>query len=511
VRAPSRPFHVLLAVAVIATLTAASIALYENRTLYSYDEADYAYAVERGFTANYFDENALPFVSFLRNGWSLVTDPTKRSESSQVVRSSGDITFYRHFHGPLYFYWLMLGQWFGLDREHEMRAMSLVLLGVLAAVLFADLFFLHRNTLAAAMFPIVLTFGSTVNIATAGGMTPHALYVVVSAASLALLSQFMRTRRRAHWNASLIALGLAFLSVEYAALLVVVFVACILLMREEIVPPGGAIPFLTQSIGILSLTVGALWAGGLLKLSLLRNYIFFAYVAIFRNDEYGSLTFLEVWAHHIGNAPTVIAIAFAAFVYGVTRLRHDRSFLPYVLYPALVIVVGLRNRSVASSYISSSLPPLFLLAGIALAELSIERRREAVAVTVTVALAAALSLRPTQIHPEKPHRVEQLSRALVSLVDGLPREDSNLLVPRMHLPVLHYYVKERRLFGYDARYDDPAAIQSMLTGLHINGAIYIGDDAEVFTSTLKRRHTVGLTQSSEIGNTLLAFYRLQPQ
>src|SRR5690348_9525661 len=73
---------------------------------FSYDEADYMYAGTRGIAANYLDSPSLSLFEFLRKGRELSANPGQGRSMSEYVRASGDITFYRHYHGPMYAYWL---------------------------------------------------------------------------------------------------------------------------------------------------------------------------------------------------------------------------------------------------------------------------------------------------------------------------------------------------------------------------------------------------------------------
>lgn len=75
-----------------------------------YDEADYMYAGTRGFLDNYLDRPSLSLPEFIRKGRELARDRSERANMSQYVRASGDITFYRHYHGPMYAYWIALCQ-----------------------------------------------------------------------------------------------------------------------------------------------------------------------------------------------------------------------------------------------------------------------------------------------------------------------------------------------------------------------------------------------------------------
>jgi hypothetical protein len=93
---------------VLAVLLAVFIPLFEHFTYpwpYSSDEADYMFAVSRGARANAFDTPTQSLPDFIRAGLNRGRS-IRRADLSEYIRASGDIAFYRHWHGPLYFYWL---------------------------------------------------------------------------------------------------------------------------------------------------------------------------------------------------------------------------------------------------------------------------------------------------------------------------------------------------------------------------------------------------------------------
>ena len=94
-------------IAVLLTLISLCELLYASvvsNNRYGYDEADYMYAASQGLYANYIDKNTLPLAQFLRIGLSKGFQRENRTSLSEFIRASGDIAFYRHYHGPLSLY-----------------------------------------------------------------------------------------------------------------------------------------------------------------------------------------------------------------------------------------------------------------------------------------------------------------------------------------------------------------------------------------------------------------------
>ncbi len=92
-----------------------------SRGPYTYDEADYMYAASLGRAAHYTDSPTLPITDFARTGLSRPTKSGERLALSRSIRDSNDIVFYRHWHGPLFFYPLLILNSLHLD-EHTVRS-----------------------------------------------------------------------------------------------------------------------------------------------------------------------------------------------------------------------------------------------------------------------------------------------------------------------------------------------------------------------------------------------------
>ncbi len=149
---------------------------------FSYDEADYAYAANQGWFANWIDHPALNLVQFVRLGLASGRDSNHRTELSEIIRNSGDIHFYRHWHGPLFYYWLgFVSHW--TQNEHRVRFVTLLIpaVGVLL-VYFGCLWVLPSSPLIAMLAAGFYAAGYSV--VASPELAPHQLFAVVSLANL---------------------------------------------------------------------------------------------------------------------------------------------------------------------------------------------------------------------------------------------------------------------------------------------------------------------------------------
>src|SRR5205823_1722757 len=93
---------------------------------FSYDESDYAYAASKGFAASYLDRPSISVIDFVRTGLRRGLRSGEWRNLSEYIRHSDDIALYRHFHAPLYFYWLNLIETFSGPKESAVRWASLL-------------------------------------------------------------------------------------------------------------------------------------------------------------------------------------------------------------------------------------------------------------------------------------------------------------------------------------------------------------------------------------------------
>src|ERR1700722_17893743 len=109
--------------AIVSTLFARTV----SRGPFGYDEADYMYASTQGFVANYLDRGSMGMTVYLERGLALMRDKSQRQSLSQLVRNSGDLDFYRHYHGPIYAYWIACWHALGARDEDVYRASGLLI------------------------------------------------------------------------------------------------------------------------------------------------------------------------------------------------------------------------------------------------------------------------------------------------------------------------------------------------------------------------------------------------
>src|SRR5664279_4015498 len=148
-----------------------------SRAPFAYDEADYMYAGTRGFVPNFLDQPSQSVVEVVRKGLELARDKGQRASMSEYIRSTNDITFYRHYHGPLYAYWIAACKALGVSGERGYRASGLVIhaLGTIAIFWLFRLVFPELGAVSAFVGALVFAMNRTA-LVTATSITQHVMY-----------------------------------------------------------------------------------------------------------------------------------------------------------------------------------------------------------------------------------------------------------------------------------------------------------------------------------------------
>jgi hypothetical protein len=409
---------------------------------YLYDEADYMYVAAQDAGANYLDAPSQPLAEFIRMGLAEGRDPAQRESLSEFIRGSGDVNFYRHWHGPLYFLWLKV-----VGREEaappSVRTWFIVFpLATALAIYFGALWiFAPPVDLPAAVLSAALFLWSY-PVSRTNEVAPHQMYVLWYVLVLIFLAKLMVTGARRYWYAAVAFTAVAFATMEISFTLVAVLV--VVAWRERKTWQVDKV-WAIRSLPLFTGVAIVLWPMGLLKLSVIKSYLFMAYLAMFRHNPWGDVTLAETWRLRLTGSPMewlLFAAALALF-----RLRRDRAAFPVLLYSLLTFFAMFRVNTDTPRYMLPFLGGFHVLAGFVLAErvAGLRARWRVAAVAALAVLLWTNTARQVAAHPVRPYPRPQavLDAVREKHFDGRP-----LLVPLGDLPMLHYYFPRAALHSY---------------------------------------------------------------
>ena len=483
---------------------------------YTYDEADYMTAGSHGFVANYLERPSLSVLDFVNAGLHRGMQAGKRTNLSEWIRSSGDITFYRHFHGPIYFYWIAaVGPLVHFD-EAAMRWSGFVFhLLTFVAIYVGVLLLAERGPRLAALLASSLFLFSDADIGTASQITPHIPYVFFTTLALLLFARFLQTARFSWWYAALAAAAFAFCSIEYAILLAPTFGIGLWAFRQRLFGNCSRAQLLRMGGRSLLLFFGLLlllWPIGLLELSAIKSYFYIGYLALLRKGSFGTEPFYMIWWHRVAASPIEYGLALVCGAVAAVRWRKIGShtaLLPCLLYAALMLLTTLKNTSLNQTYVSSILPAMAVVSGIVLAA-GLARlpsaAKTAMAMIVLLAIGASgLWHLTSKLGREQDFNV---NTALVEKVRQHGAEVSSLVAPYEYMPTISYYFPNVKVHPTLPTDDANTIMQSIQEGSFRN-IVYVGNDGDAVPRRLRTLYRVETETLGSAGNgRQMFFYRL---
>ena len=415
-----------------------------------YDEADYMYAGTRGFLNNYLDRPSISAIDFVLEGLSMVRDRTKNAGKSQEVRATGDITFYRHYHGPVYAYWVALCQSLGCTRPADYRASGLVIHGLTALLLFIAFRIAMPEYSVAAALAAGLTFLlNRTGLVAATFITQHVMFGLTACVTLLFLALFCRTRKRKYWYLAAAALGIAFSTVETSFILIG---AVILVFLIVALPDGWkpALALLARGLLAFVAAVFAVWPKGVIELGAIKGYLYLAYMAVVRKT-FTPIGPMALWSFKIRSYPEEFVIPLISLVLITIfwkKLAARQAALPWIaftwMFGAATLVVTLPY----TYYLDALLASAAVVTGVAFGE--IWRRGKVVRAAASVVLTASLVFMAIRYYHEATlardapePRTAFLARMRSDAIGG------TLFVPSILVPTLHYYMPGLITMGYD--------------------------------------------------------------
>jgi hypothetical protein len=490
----------LLDLAILAALICVSALFFRLTSAvdyYAYDEADYMAAVGRGLAANYLDLGAIPFADFVAQGLQRGTQGENRTALSNYIRERGDIAFLRHYHGPLYFYLQIAGQRLLGPGELAARLTNFAVVpATIVAAYLGCLALRPRAGRAAALIAATLLLISPVNAGVARFITPHGLYALAALAALFCTALLVQTGRRRYWYASVALIAVAFLVIEYALLLLAAFALCVAIYRRTVLAGmdrRAIVRLLASSAALFVGVTLVLWPGAWLQLSLVRNYLFFGYYALFRGGGYGDQSFWEVWAGRVAASPLEYGLLAVGLALALATLRRQPIYAPFLIYAGLMLITTVRNTSPLPTYITSLMAPLYVVAGLAIARALEERllARAARPQLAAGALAAALAVGligyayGTSISEQRWRTAHTPMRDVITHLRADSFERKRVLVDRGLVPSLSYYFPGAPLESFALASDGMDHVIAALEGGGFDGVLYAGDEQAAFEQALR--------------------------
>jgi hypothetical protein len=402
---------------------------------FSYDEADYVYAANQGWLANWIDRPALNLVEFGRLGIESGRDIHRRLELSKIIRQSGDIHFYRHFHGPLFFDWLgLVGNW--THDEWQMRFLSLLIPAAGIVLVYCGCLWIIPSSQIIAVLASFL-YATGYSVVGSPELAPHQLFAVASLANLFCLGKLEASRERIWWWWSCAWAAVSFVTLEVAFVNIAVLFVWAWRCRSILFPYK---QFWLRSLSLFLAVTTVFWPAGIFKLEILRSYLFMGYLLLFRKVAWGTTPLLQTWQTRLRADPVewlLVGIALIVWWF-LPRKTEKYAAFPFLVYGALMFAVMFRINSTEARYVLPFLAPLLVFAGITLGA-ALQKwpkpLQYGMAGTMMLLVVAGTWCYVKAHTPPANSRSEQI----VSSLRSRPLDGETLLAPQGDVSMLHYY------------------------------------------------------------------------
>jgi hypothetical protein len=435
-----------------------------SREPFGYDEADYMYAGTQGFWANYSDRNALSLVAYVQKGLELARDKTQRLSLSQYVRVSEDITFYRHYHGPTYAYWLALWHRLGVRQEATYRATGLMLHALTALAIFCLFLRVFPGLPPEAAFVAGVVFAmNRTALVTATNVTQHVLFEAVACFTLFTLAAFLRTGNIRYWYACAILMALAFAVVEIAVVLIASVTVTVLAFEWRRAWKPTLVLIAKGAAWFLG-TLAVLWPKGVFELNALKGYLYLAYIARYRKT-FNPIGPMELWGFKLRTYPSeyvLLALALAGAMLWFAKSTDRRATAPFLAYACFFLAVTMVITVPYTHYHASFIASLAVLTGVVFGELW---TRSGAFVRFGALAVVCLSLIALDVGYYRERVAEESSSpgvlaGVLSFLSAHPMPEHAVFVPQLLTPTLHYYMPAVEVIAYDA--DDSQSVERLV-------------------------------------------------
>lgn len=441
-----------VALAAILAAVCASFAGVTSNQPFGYDEADYMYAGTRGFAANYLDRGSLGMLGYVEKGLALLHDESQRASMSQFIRNSGDLDFYRHYHGPVYAYWIALWHALGARQESAYRSSGLILHALGSIVIFWMFRRIFPNLPVQAAFIAGATFAmNRTALVAATVITQHVAFTFLACCALFAVAEFLRTGRDGFWYAAAALIAVSFAAVEIASVLIASVVVTVIWLERK---RGwkSLLSLLARGALCFVATLAILWPPGVFKLNALKGYMYLAYMALGRKT-FAPIGPMELWVFRLRTYPLEFVWLLGALVLGAAWLWRTKSFraaAPFLAY-AIAFFCATLVITLPYTYYHASLPmALAVVTGVLFGELW-SRLNPLLCGAAAAALLASLLVLDVEFYREtaRDYALKPLGTANVLAFLSSRPTAGPVLVPFIMVPPLHFYRPDLPATGYD--------------------------------------------------------------
>jgi hypothetical protein len=239
--------------------------------------------------------------------------------------------------------------------------------------------------------------------------------------------------------------------------------------------------FIVKSFCVYTAVVVAFWPASLLKLSLIKGYIFLAYFVLVRGQIYTSAPLTAFWWNRIAGSPFeygIVALGAMLAVYAIWKKRNV-TLIPFVTYLLCIFLMEVKHIAPVPTYMSSLIAVGFVTAGMAVHELFPKKTLVLPALLAALCILSFMFLRFSYLPGQQSPRLLLRTEMKEFLKKEMPER---VLVARPMLSLVHYYFRTMTADSYvPETYSKDGQMSDLRTSLtargDYDGVVYFGNYA----------------------------------
>lgn len=447
------------------------------------DGADYVMAAQQGFLSNYLDRGSRSTLDFIGEGLRA----TLLNIDVNIYRDdylNKDVEALRHYHAPLVIYFIRFFMVLFGSSEVVLRLTPLLFGCLLPAILYWGCTRVIQDNPQFVGFTAGFLAAVTPLLAeTSKYVSWHAVFMVWAVLCLFFFVMALQKKNTTYFYIAFFFFALALLTLEYAVLILITLLFGLIFIENPwLVIKKEKIVLSTHLFGMLFLVISVLillWPASLLKLSLLKNYVFYSQPIVsllkiakaavtaqadtvipmkYRVDAW-YIVYLLFFKRHIFLSLLLFGSLTYTFWLIITR-KLNKFYYPFLIFPALIFIINTKVSFVKLFYISHIFPFLYIFCGISLAAL-LQLKGKNIKKVPVIILALALVFNFNGLLRARTGK-DYFRQVTNYLKDSATTGDTIVVAPEDETPTFIYYMPKFNVRFYSEGKDDLKELFSLI-------------------------------------------------
>ena len=358
----------ILVIYILLDLNFKNINLNTSDYKLSWDEADYANAINEGFYENALELKTLNIIDFYKIFLNKINNkeniPNLNKEEIHELNNKVSVFDARHYHPPLLIYYLsFFNNPEPLINDKQIR-LSFYLLSYLIIISILFFSFSKNNILfinkLSSLFLLIIFFNSNIFQDTMSRINFHIVFSFFLLIFIFLLINFISNQSKKNFFLFSFASTLLLLCIESSIIILFFSFVLLVFLKNKKKINLTFIDFIKMLILIIS-SLFVLWPAAIIKFSIFKSYSMYFYRLFFKNfDEYSDIDIFDDLFFLFQDNYYIILISLFFLLISFTSIAKFKKINLIILYLSAVYFVSILKFAINPTYIFPALV-LFIL------------------------------------------------------------------------------------------------------------------------------------------------------